>query len=116
VPRLQTRQPDVLFITHKTLARGGGIPEKGPLEVGPELVVEILSDSETERLFEEKLADYVTIGVKECWRLWPGSRTVDVLALTDAGAVIAATYDETQNVPSLIFPDLTVPVAALFAP
>lgn len=99
VPRLQSRQPDVLFITNETLARGGGVPEKGPhhprcagYPIGPELVVEIISDSETERLFEEKLADYVAIGVKECWRPWPDSRTVDVLSLAAAGALVAATY------------------------
>src|SRR5579872_5016733 len=58
---LRTRQPDVLFITNVRLERGGGIPESGPIEVGPELVVEIVSDSETERMLGDKLADYTAI-------------------------------------------------------
>ena len=41
---------------------------------------------------------------------------MDVLSPTAAGAIVAANYTETQDVGSLIFPDLTVPVAALFAP
>ncbi len=32
VPKLQTRQPDVLFISHARLAQVGGRPVKGPLE------------------------------------------------------------------------------------
>lgn len=114
LPRLQTRQLDVLFITHDQLARGGGIAEKGPLEVAPELVVEIMSDSEREQTFEGKLADYIALGVKECWRVWPATRTVDVLHLTPAGSVTVATYDETQTLQSITFPDLTPRVAEFF--
>src|SRR5262249_47792947 len=43
MPKVQTRQPDVFFITHEQLERGGGIPAMGPLQVAPELVVEVLS-------------------------------------------------------------------------
>src|SRR5262249_26251775 len=85
VPTLQTRQPDVLFITRAQLESGGGVPELGPLEVAPELVVEILSDSETERSLAAKLADYVTIGVKEAWLVRPERRTVEVVRLAPDG-------------------------------
>ncbi|HZO90647.1 MAG TPA: Uma2 family endonuclease [Chthonomonadaceae bacterium] len=114
VPKLQTRQPDVFFITHQTLTRGGGIPEKGVLQVAPELVVEILSDSETERRVGDKLTDYISIGVKEAWLVRPETRTVEVLRLTPNGPVSAATYDQTQTLQSLTFPDLTVAVADFF--
>jgi Uma2 family endonuclease len=115
-PRLQTRQPDVLFITHETMTRGGGIPAKGPLEVGPELVVEIISDSEREQFFAAKVADYISIGVKECWRVLPEPRSVTVLSLEANGPVVIATYDDTQVLQSIIFPDLTVSVAEIFKP
>src|SRR5690349_7004668 len=36
-PLLQTRQPDVFFITVERLAEGGGVPQRGPLTIGPEL-------------------------------------------------------------------------------
>ena len=48
VPKLQTRQPDALFVSHARLAQGGGIPEIGPLEVAPELVVEIISTRDSD--------------------------------------------------------------------
>jgi Uma2 family endonuclease len=115
VPRLQVRQPDVLFISHAQLAAGGGVPKKGPLEVAPELVVEVISDSETQRRVEDKIRDYVAIGVKECWRVWPETRTVEALRLTAKGADTVHTYDETQALQSLAFPDLTLFVAAIFA-
>src|SRR5262249_48769079 len=67
LPRLRTSQPDVLYITNMQLAQGGGIPDKGPLEVAPELIVEVLSESETPGELEAKLADYVSIGVQEAW-------------------------------------------------
>jgi Uma2 family endonuclease len=112
---LHTRQPDVLFITHQRLAQIGGIPEEGALEVAPEIVVEIISDSETQRIFEDKVADYISIGVEECWKVLPPSRTVEVLDLTQGRPVTVATYDETQTLQSHILPNLTIPVADIFA-
>ena len=85
IPKLQTRQPDALFISHARLAEGGGIPEIGPLEIAPELVVEIISTSETQRRLNDKLTDYVAIGIDECWVVRPEERTVEVLALTPLG-------------------------------
>jgi Uma2 family endonuclease len=116
VPRLQTRQPDVFFISHEALARGGGAPAKGALEVAPELVVDILSDNETVERFDGKLTDYCAIGVQECCRVWPETGTVDVLRLAREGAVVAAAYEETQSLTSISFPDLTVSVAGFFKP
>lgn len=114
MPRLQTRQPDVLFISLARLAQGG-IPQKGFLAVAPELVVEVISDSETKQRVEDKLKDYVEIGVSECWRVWPETRTVEVLRLNAGGYEVAATYGENETVQSLTFLDLKVSVAAIFA-
>jgi Uma2 family endonuclease len=116
VPKLQTRQPDVLFITNDTLTRGGGVPKRGGLEVSPELIVEILSDSERQHMVAGKLADYITIGVKEAWLVRPDAQTVEVVRLTPNGPVPVTTYDATQTLQSLTFPDLTLPVADFFQP
>lgn len=82
---LRTRQPDVLYISNTQLARGGGIPETGCLEVAPELIVEVLSDSETERSIGAKLADYIAIGVLEGWLVRRATRTIDVVRLAPDG-------------------------------
>lgn len=116
VPRLQTRQPDVLFLTHALLTQGGGLPETGPMTVAPELIVEIVSDSETERILNEKLSDFCAIGVQEAWVVRPVPRTVDVLRLTTNGSSVVATYTEGQTLQSLIFPTLALPVTDFFKP
>jgi Uma2 family endonuclease len=113
-PRLRTRQPDVLLIARETLEAAGGIPQQGVLEAAPELIVEIISDSDRQKVIDGKLADYIRIGVQEAWLAWPETRTIQVFRLTAAGPLLAATYSETQSVVSLTFPDLTVPVADIF--
>lgn len=116
VPRLQTRQPDILLISHTRLTQAGGRPRVGPLEAAPELVVEIISDSETQHILNDKLTDYISIGVDECWVVRPESRTIEILRLTPNGPQTVAIYDDTQTVTSVILPTLTVPVADVFAP
>ena len=49
-------------------------------------------------------------------RVWPETRTVAVLRLAPGGAVAAASYEETQSLTSISFPDLVVPVAEFFKP
>ena len=115
-PRLQTRQPDVLFIEHQTLARGGGIPTGGPITVGPELIVEIVSSSDRESVLAGKLDDYCDIGVQEAWIIYPDTHTVEVQRLTPAGPVPVAIYPENTTFASLTFPDLTLAVADFFRP
>ncbi len=114
-PKMQVRQPDVLFISAARLAQAGGRPAKGPLEAAPELVVEIISDSETQRILGDKIADYVTIGVCECWVVRPEGGTVEVLALSPSGTASAAVYGQGQTVASRVFPGLLVSVADVFA-
>jgi len=115
VPRLGTRQPDVLFVTHERIARGGGVPDVGPLEVAPEIVVEVVSNSETQRILGDKLTDYVEIGVNECWVVRPEDRTVEVLALSPQGARSVRVFGDGEVVASVVFADLSVAVADVLA-
>jgi Uma2 family endonuclease len=110
----RTRQPDVLFISQERLG-GRSLDDPSPLEPAPELVVEILSPGNVGRALEEKLADYASVGVDECWLVNPASQTVEVLRLTSAGTETVATYGQGQSVQSISFPDLAVPVAEVFA-
>jgi Uma2 family endonuclease len=113
-PRLQTRQPDVLFVSHEQLAKGGGLQDTGILEVAPELIVEIVSDSETERSIADKLADYGSIGVQEAWLVHYATRTVEILGISPNGTTPVVQYTDTQSLQSRIFPDLSLPVADFF--
>ena len=111
---LRTRQPDVFFISNTKLQQAGDYTEAGWLEIGPELVVEIVSDSERERILDAKIADYCAIGVGEGWVVRRNAQTVEVLRFTSAGAQSVRVYRAGEKVQSITFPDLFVDVDAIF--
>ena len=75
---LRTRQPDLLFISKDRYDR-----YQYPLEIAPELAIEILSPSNTRRRVQDVLADYAAIGVRECWLVSLDARTIEVLTLVN---------------------------------
>lgn len=111
---LRVRQPDVFFITNRKLADAGGAPNLGPLMAAPELVIEILSPSETRRVLNAKIADFCAIGVSECWVISPEAETVEVLRLSPDGSIREALYGSGQSLQSLMFPDLTLALDDIF--
>ena len=111
---LRVRQPDLFFITNQKLADAGGAPNLGPLMAAPELVIEILSPSETRRILNAKIADFCTIGVGECWVISPEAETVEVLRLSLDGPIREALYGSGQLIQSLMFPDLTLALDDIF--
>jgi len=62
------RGADVLFISKERLAK---IPDRGFLEVAPELVVEVRSPDETKHDIQQKINEYLMIGVKWVWYFYP---------------------------------------------
>jgi Uma2 family endonuclease len=75
---LTARVPDLAVFDKGTIIRGDG-----RIHSAPQLVVEVLSPSNTRREREEKLADYASLGVPEAWIVSPEARTVEVLYLED---------------------------------
>lgn len=69
------RGADVLFISKERLDK---VPERGFLEVAPELVVEVRSPDDTRKEIEQKIGEYLAIGVKWVWLIGPQSRTCTV--------------------------------------
>lgn len=111
---LRTRQPDVLVISHDRLGANPPRTDPSPLSPAPELVIEILSPTEYRKLRADKLEDYVHVGVLECWFVSPQAETVEVLRLSENGTETVAIYGSGQSAQSVVFPELTVPVAELF--
>ena len=89
---LRTRQPDVYFISAERIALNPAPNDPAPLTAAPELVVEIISDSETKRRFGRKIADYCSVGVEECWKVMRDTMTVGVLRLSQAGCESVRVY------------------------
>ena len=114
---LRTRQPDVLFI-HKDKLSGTGfdaIEELQILEIAPDLVVEVLSASDTEKVLSGKLADYQRIGVKECWLVSREARSVEVLQLTKEQFQSLGHFGLGDTIQSQVLPDFQLTVDAIFA-
>ena len=55
---------------------------RSPLEVSPDVVVEVLSPSNTRSEMAARLEDYRQIGVYQCWLVSPEAETVEVIDLT----------------------------------
>jgi len=73
---LTARIPDLAVFQVNTI-----VEQDGRIHSAPQLVVEVLSPSNTRRERAEKLADYAALGVPEVWVLSPEARTVEVLYL-----------------------------------
>jgi len=112
---LRVRQPDITVISVETYRARNVRSIRGPLEFPPELVVEILSDSDRKRMFASKITDYESIGIKECWIVRPNDETIEVLSLDGKRLALVATYGQGQEVQSLVFADLRIAVAEVFA-
>lgn len=68
------RGADVLFISEERYSRRR--KKHGFLDVAPELVVEVLSASESKASVDEKLGEYFAIGVRLVWVADPEHKTV----------------------------------------
>ncbi len=110
---LRVRQPDVLFISHTRWGnRSRSVP--GALETAPELVVEVLSDSDRRQVLAGKLRDFCAIGVGECWTVDTDSSIVQPLRLTPDGPEFVGAYGIGETVTSLTLPGLSIAVADVF--
>lgn len=115
---LRVRQPDFLVVNAELtgIARPadlGGLPY---LEYPPLLVVEVLSPSNTRRDIEQRLADYRSIGVPECWLSRFPSQSVEVLRLMPEGAVRVSSYGMGDILRSEVLPGFELAIADIFGP
>ncbi|HZA25729.1 MAG TPA: Uma2 family endonuclease [Dehalococcoidia bacterium] len=106
---LRTRQPDLMFVSNEKSGIVGQI-----VEGAPDLVVEILSPSNTRAAMEAKLADYSQLGVRECWLISPEARSVEVLELSQGNWQRLSMYGLGDQVQSNVLPGLALPVAEIF--
>lgn len=106
---LRVRQPDLLFVSN---ARAEILGDR--IEGGPDLVVEILSPSNSRADIESKLADYALIGVRECWLLAPQGRTVETLQLDGGEWKRLAIRGVGENVETVVLQGLELPMLDIF--
>jgi Uma2 family endonuclease len=85
------------------------------LEIPPDLVVEVLSPSDTRRLVDSKLKDYRKIGVRECWLVSSEARTVEVLRLSAKKVETVRIYGAGDTLQSETLAGFTLSVQDIFS-
>ena len=105
------REPDVAFFSAAKLPPG--VRVAGYSEVAPDLVVEIVSPSDSRREVHDKAHMWLSHGVRLVWVVHPETRTVDVYRADGD----AATLSETDALDGLdVLPGFTCDVSAVFSP
>ena len=119
---VRTRQPDLLYISFERLEKYGldELEELPYFDIAPELVVEIVSPSESPRKVEEKLADYRRIGVQECWLVRSREGAIEVVQFVPNSSQTVERFNRGESVQSHVLPgwcpavdDLLIPMTSI---
>ena len=103
------REPDLAFTSAARLPAGG--PNKGYAEVAPDLVVEVVSPGDQPREVADKVAMWLSHGVRLVWVVRPDSRTIEV----HRPAADMRTLSESDALDGLdVLPGFSCPVNAVF--
>ena len=115
---LRVRQPDILVVNAELtgITRPADLVGLPYLEYPPLLVVEVLSPSNTPGDIDQRLADYRSIGVPECWLSRFPSLSVEVLRLTADAAITVANYGMGDTLRSEILPGFELAITDIFGP
>jgi Uma2 family endonuclease len=111
------RVPDVTFTRWDSADDPAEIedPDTAFLDVVPDLVVEVLSESNTPREMQIKLGEYATAGVKLVWYVAPDAKTVTVYPKgRERGKKVLGAGDTLDG--GKVLPGFALPVADVFAP
>jgi len=102
-------QPDLLVVCDKTKLEGNAC-----CRGAPDLVIEIVSPSNTHSELFLKFNYYLEAGVREYWVVNPEQRAVHVYVL-DGARYIVTLYKENDVIPVSILPGLTIDLKTLWA-
>ena len=115
---LRIRQPDVLFLSaaRAGVRRPSDLVGQSRIEAPLDLVIEVISPSNTRRYVEQKLVDYHSIGVLEAWLADFPTRTIEVWRLAANSMALAATLGMGDTLRTEVLPGFALPVADIFGP
>ena len=106
---LTTRVPDLAIFIKSTI-----VEKDGYLHSAPQLVVEVISPSNTPAEIQEKLKDYASIGVPEIWVFVAETKTVEVWYLEGGRLRCVRTVKEAGVLTPRHFPDVKVDIAKVW--
>jgi len=95
LPEFELRAADVAFVTQQ---RWDAADDEDNLAGSPELVIEVLSRSNTNPQMKEKAALFLSTGCREFWVISPRKKTVTVITSQDT-----VDYKIDQKIPLTLF-------------
>jgi Uma2 family endonuclease len=107
------REPDLAFISFERWPESRPMPYRGnPVDVVPDLMVEVASPTDTAEDLMAKADDYLRAGARLVWLIYPRLRRLD--AYTARGAP-PRVFNETDALDGgEVLPGFSVPMAGLF--
>ncbi len=112
---LRTRQPDLFFFSAQQLADAPNLMEEPRTEIAPDLVIEVLSPSDSVSVWRDKLHDYHQIGVREVWAVDLHNEEIEVLAWGSVGVSHSGVVSWRNAAHLAVLPGLQIAPQALFA-
>ncbi|HTU91315.1 MAG TPA: Uma2 family endonuclease [Gemmataceae bacterium] len=105
----RVRYPDLSFVARGRLP-DDQIPD-GHMRVAPDLEVEVVSPNELAEETEARVADYLAVGVKLLWIIYPSTRSIWILH-RDGTAIRLTEAQELSG--EDVVPGFTCPIRTLF--
>ncbi len=112
---LRTRQPDLFYLSYARAGDLNALLQEPRLEIAPDLVIEVLSPSDTYSAWREKLHDYHLLGVPEVWAVDLEREEVEVLTRTERGYSSLGWFKGGEPIQSQVLPDLQLTPKEVFA-
>jgi Uma2 family endonuclease len=112
---LRTRQPDLFFLSSARESEWRDRLSEPRLEIAPDLVIELLSPSDTYQRWKEKLQDYHQLGVREVWAVDVEAGEIEALVREEGGYRSLGWFSGEQLVPTQVLTGLTLTPAEVFA-
>jgi len=111
---LRTRQPDLFYISYERAGDMSALMEQSRLEMAPDLVIEVLSPSDTYSAWREKLHDYHALGVPEVWAVDLEKQEIEVLVREERSYGSLGWFSGDEPIQSRVLPELQLIPKTLF--
>jgi Uma2 family endonuclease len=103
-------EPDLCFIRKGRVVDPDGVKFHGP----PDLIIEVISESNREHDTVTKFGDYARYGVREYWLADPATNEIQVWALESGQYAAVGTFGRGQRVTSRVLDGLKLDPAQVF--
>ena len=103
------REPDIAYFSRERLPLDADVP--GYAEIPPDLVVEVVSPSDSVREIAGKANMWINAGVQLVWVLWPETQMVEVYR---PGQPVVTLVENDTLTAEGVLPQFNVPVSDIF--